>query len=93
MYYNVLVLVKSGIMGGLCYGCLYVFDKPLVQLLVGIIVGVISYFIMAVMTKDETFYDVKQIILKKKKQIASIWGIYAENVNSFMLFLLKLYQL
>lgn len=67
MYYNVPVLVKSGIMGGLCYGCLYVFDNPLVQLSVGFIVGVISYFIMAVMTKDETFYDVKQIILKKKK--------------------------
>ena len=52
-------------MGGLCYGCLYVFDKPLVQLLVGIIVGVISYFIMAIVTKDETLNDVKQIILKK----------------------------
>ena len=65
MYYNVPVLVKSGIMGGLCYGCLFVFEKPIVQLLVGIVVGIISYFIMAIMTKDETLYDVKQIILKK----------------------------
>ena len=65
MYYNVPVLVKSGIRGGLCYGCLYVFDKPLVQLLVGIIVGILSYFIMAIVTKDETLDDVKQIILKK----------------------------
>lgn len=65
MYYNVPVLLKSGLMGALCYGCLYVFDKPLIQLLVGIIVGIVSYFIMAVVTKDETLNDVKQIILKK----------------------------
>lgn len=65
MYYNVPVLLKSGLMGALCYGCLYVFDKPLVQLLVGIVVGIFSYFIMAFMTKDETLNDVKQIIQKK----------------------------
>lgn len=65
MYYNVPVLLKSGIMGALCYVCLYVFDKPLVQLLVGIAVGIISYFAMAVVTKDETLNDVKQIILKR----------------------------
>lgn len=65
MYYNVPVLLKSGLMGALCYGCLYVFDKPLVQLLVGIVVGIFSYFIMAFVTKDETLNDVKQIIQKK----------------------------
>ena len=65
MYYNVPVLLKSSIMGAMCYACLYVFDKPLLQLLVGIVVGVISYFVMAIVTKDETLNDVKQIILKK----------------------------
>lgn len=64
MYYNVPVLVKSGVMGALCYACLYMFDKPLVQLLVGIVVGIVSYFAMAVVTKDETLNDVKQIVLK-----------------------------
>lgn len=65
MYYNVPVLVKSGIMGALCYGCLFVFDKPWIQLLVGILVGLVSYLVMVIVTKDETLNDVKQIILKK----------------------------
>ena len=65
MYYNVPVLLKSGSMGALCYGCLYLFDKPLMQLMAGIIVGIVIYFVMAVITKDETLNDVKQIILKK----------------------------
>ena len=65
MYYNVPVLLKSGVMGALCYTCLYMFESPLVQLLVGIAIGIISYFLMVIITKDETFTDVKQIILKK----------------------------
>lgn len=65
MYYNVPVLVKSGVMGALCYGCLFVFDNPLTQLVVGIAVGIVSYFIMAIVTKDETLNDVKQIVLKR----------------------------
>ena len=65
MYYNVPVLLKSGSMGALCYGCLYLFDKPLMQLMAGIIVGIVIYFVVAVITKDETLNDVKQIILKK----------------------------
>ena len=65
MYYNVPVLLKSGLMGALCYGCLYVFDSPLIQLVVGIVVGIVSYFLMAIVTKDETLNDVKQIILKR----------------------------
>jgi len=64
MYYNVPVLVKSGIMGGLCYLCNFIFDNPWLQLFVGVAVGIISYFIMAVITKDETMEDVKQILLK-----------------------------
>ena len=38
---------------------------PLTQLLVGVVVGIVSYFVMAIVTKDETLNDVKQIILKK----------------------------
>lgn len=65
MYYNIPVLVKSGIMGGLCYSCNFIFDNPWLQLFVGITIGIISYFIMVVITKDETFEDVKQMLLKK----------------------------
>lgn len=65
MYYNVPILLKSGLMGALCYACLFVFDKPLVQLIVGIVVGIASYFLIAITTKDETLNDVKQIILKR----------------------------
>lgn len=68
MYYNVPVLLKSGIMGALCYACLYVFDKPLVQLFMGIVVGAISYISMAIVTKDETLNDVKQILFTKDKK-------------------------
>lgn len=65
MYYNVPVLVKSGVMGGMCYACLFIFSNPWLQLFVGFAVGVVSYFLMAVLTKDETLEDVKQIILKR----------------------------
>lgn len=65
MYYNIPVLTKSGIMGGLCYSCNFIFDNPWLQLFVGIAVGIASYFLMAVITKDETFEDVKQILFKR----------------------------
>lgn len=65
MYYNVPVVLKSGIMGLLCYACLFVFDQPSAQLLAGVIVGVVSYFAIALITKDETLIDVRQIIFKK----------------------------
>lgn len=66
MYYNVPVLIKSGIMGGLCYSCNFIFDNPWLQLFVGFAVGILSYFAMALITKDETMIDVKQILLKKR---------------------------
>lgn len=65
MYYNVPVILKSGLMGVLCYACLFVFDQPSAQLLVGALVGVVSYFAIALITKDETLNDVRQIILRK----------------------------
>ena len=66
MYYNVPVLIKSGIMGGLCYSCNFIFDNPWLQLFVGFAVGILSYFAMALITKEETMIDVKQILLKKR---------------------------
>lgn len=66
MYYNVPVIVKSGVMGALCYACLFIFDNPLWQLIVGFIVGVVSYFLMAVVTKDETLTDVMDIIKARR---------------------------
>ncbi|MGN0028851.1 MAG: lipopolysaccharide biosynthesis protein [Marinilabiliaceae bacterium] len=65
MYYNVPVILKSGITGALCYACHFVFDQPSAQLLAGVLVGVVSYFAIALITKDETLNDVRQIILKK----------------------------
>lgn len=65
MYYNVPVILKSGIMGALCYACLFVFEQPSAQLLAGVLVGIVSYFAIALITNDETFNDVKQIILRR----------------------------
>lgn len=52
-------------MGALCYACLFVFEQPSAQLLAGVIVGVVSYLAIALITKDETLNDVRQIILRK----------------------------
>ena len=68
MYYNVPVILKAGIMGVLCYSCLLLFESPLIQLTVGILVGSVSYLIMAYITKDETLIDVKNIVKGKLRR-------------------------
>lgn len=65
MYYNIPVFCKAGIMGGICYACLFLFESPLSQLIVGIIVGVLCYALITILTKDETMMDIKRIILKR----------------------------
>lgn len=65
IYYNIPVLLKSAIMGMLCYGCLFIFSNPWTQLTVGVAIGVASYFLMCVVTKDETWEDVVSIVKKK----------------------------
>lgn len=66
MYYNIPVLLKSGIMGCVCYGCVCAFESPYLQLISGIIIGVVFYSVAAIMTKDETWMDIKSILLKIK---------------------------
>lgn len=65
MAYNVPVLIKSGIMGSLCCACTLVFVNPWLQLFVGTAVGIVSYFLMALITKDETMEDIKSVIFKR----------------------------
>lgn len=67
MAYNVPVILKSGIMGALCYACLFVIRDPLWQLIVGFVVGVVSYFAMAIVTKDESWEDLKGIIRNRRQ--------------------------
>lgn len=67
MAYNVPVILKSGIMGALCYACLFVISDPLWQLIVGFVVGVVSYFAMAIVTKDESWEDLKGIIRNRRQ--------------------------
>lgn len=68
MYYNVPVLLKSGLMGGLCYACNFIFDNLWAQLIVGTVVGIVSYFLLAIISRDETFEDFKQIAYNKLKK-------------------------
>ncbi len=65
MYYNLPVVLKSSIMGLLCYCCLYVFENYYLQLFVGIFVGIVSYIAIAIASKDETIEDIKNILLKR----------------------------
>lgn len=67
MYYNVPVIVKSALMGVVCWGTALCFEEPWVKLLMGILAGVVSYVGMAFMTHDESFHDVKEVILKKMR--------------------------
>ena len=64
MYYNVPVILKAGIMGALCYLSLHISENPFFQLFTGIAIGLISYIAIAIITKDETWMDVKAFLLK-----------------------------
>lgn len=66
MYYNVPVILKAGIMGALCYLSLHISENPFFQLIIGIATGLISYIAIAIITKDETWMDVKAFLLKKQ---------------------------
>lgn len=66
MYYNVPVILKAGIMGALCYLSLHISENPFFQLIIGIATGLISYIAIVIITKDETWMDVKAFLLKKQ---------------------------
>lgn len=65
MYYNVPVLIKSGIMGLVCASSLFLFQTPICQLIYGVIISILCYFILVIVTHDETYFDVKHLILNK----------------------------
>lgn len=65
MTYNVPILLKSGLMGALCYACTLIFVNPWLQLIVGTAVGIVSYSFIALITKDETLEDIQSIIHKR----------------------------
>lgn len=67
LYYNVPVMVKSAMMGIVCYYVSSLFANPLVQLLVGVVVGIVVYGIIVVATKDESMKDIIDIIKSRKK--------------------------
>ena len=66
MCYNVPVIVKSVLMGLVCWVTALCFEAPWTKLLLGILAGVISYVGMVFITRDESFYDLKEIIFKRK---------------------------
>lgn len=45
--------------------CMSFFDSSIVKLIIGIIVGIISFFSFAYLTKDESLYDAKEIIIER----------------------------
>lgn len=65
MYYNIPVIVKSALMGVVCWGTALCFEVPWLKLLVGFLAGLASYVVLAFITHDESFYDIRKIILKK----------------------------
>lgn len=67
LYYNVPVMVKSAIMGTVCYAAVLLFDNQWARLLVGVAMGIIVYGLIAVVTKDESMKDIIGV-MKKKKQ-------------------------
>lgn len=67
LYYNVPVMVKSGIMGISCYGAVLCFVNPFAQLAVGICCGIMVYGLLAIVSHDESMKDIADIIRFKKK--------------------------
>ncbi len=59
------VFVNSIIMCALVFISTYYIDNIYLKLCVGIPVGIISYLILSVVTKDESYYEVKEIIKNK----------------------------
>ena len=63
---NSSVVVRSAVMGAVCYGCTLIAISPLAQLIVAVIVGVVLYFLLAIITKDDTLSVLISIIKEKR---------------------------
>ena len=61
------VFVNSIIMCASVFISTYYIDNIYLKLCVGIPVGFISYLVLSIVTKDESYYEVKEIIMNKLK--------------------------
>ncbi len=68
MKYNIPLFVKAGIMGVLCYVPTLFTPNYYYQLISGTIIGIISYWVISVITHDESYNDLIEIIKSRKKK-------------------------
>lgn len=61
------VFINTAIMGALVFVSIMFVENVYFKLCIGIPVGVITYWVMSVVTKDESYDDVKEIIINKLK--------------------------
>lgn len=66
MKYNIPVISKSLLMGGICYLITLIECSPIIQLIIGTIIGIISYLIIVIISKDESYLDFLSLIKKGK---------------------------
>ncbi len=71
MKYNIPLFIKAGIMGVVCYIPMFFTSNYYYQLILGFIVGVIGYLVISIITNDESYNDLIEIIKSRKKEI--IW--------------------
>lgn len=65
MRYNIPIITKSALMGIICYSCTINIHSNIIKVAIGFIIGIISYIIIAKISKDESFLDIKDIIKNK----------------------------
>lgn len=60
------IFIKSLLMGGIMFITIFFIVSPLLKILVGVSVGILSYTLLAIVTKDISFVEVYNIILNRK---------------------------
>lgn len=68
MKYNIPLFIKAGIMGVVCYIPMFFTSNYYYQLILGFIVGVIGYLVISIITNDESYNDLIEIIKSMKKK-------------------------
>lgn len=67
MRYNIPIIFKSLLMGVISYGVTFFECTPILEITIGTIIGIISYLLIAIISKDESFTDLLTIIKGKNK--------------------------
>lgn len=65
MKYNIPIIFKALLMGAGCYCITFIEISPILQIIIGTIFGIISYTLIAVVSKDESYIDLIKIIRRK----------------------------